>query len=159
LFAEISAASPWMRLPTLLCGILSWLIISREVLPRLGRLARAWRRPRWTGAALLLGLRMAVNHGPRPAPGTAPRPLLTGSLVERSIATRRLVPLVAAIGVAAFPLGAGPTGLMCVAALAAGAREAVRMIRWRARVVGWAPILGPLLAVGLALLYTVFADQ
>src|SRR5699024_3196117 len=49
--------------------------------------------------------------------------------------------------------------LMCVAALAAGAREAVRMIRWRARVVGWAPILGPLLAVGLALLYTVFADQ
>src|SRR5699024_4339146 len=48
---------------------------------------------------------------------------------------------------------------MCVAALAAGAREAVRMIRWRARVVGWAPILGPLLAVGVALLYTVFADQ
>src|SRR5699024_5581179 len=85
--------------------------------------------------------------------------LLTWSLVERSIATRRLVPLVAAIGVAAFSLGAGPTGLMCVAALAAGAREAVRMIRWRARVVGWAPILGPLLAVGLALLYTVFADQ
>ena len=159
LFAEISTASPWMRLPTLLCGILSWLIISREVVPRLGRLARTWHRPRWTGAALFLGFWMAFNNGLRPEPVIALGALLTWSLVERSIATRRLVPLVAAIGVAAFSLGAGPTGLMCVAALAAGAREAVRMIRWRARVVGWAPILGPLLAVGLALLYTVFADQ
>ncbi|WP_194861936.1 arabinosyltransferase domain-containing protein, partial [Dietzia sp. SYD-A1] len=52
-----------------------------------------------------------------------------------------------------------PTGLMCVAALAAGAREFVRMARRRAQVVGWAPLLGPVLAVGLALLYTVFADQ
>src|SRR5699024_7674893 len=136
-----------------------WLIISREVVPRLGRLARTWHRPRWTGAALFLGFWMAFNNGLRPEPVIALGALLTWSLVERSIATRRLVPLVAAIGVAAFSLGAGPTGLMCVAALAAGAREAVRMIRWRARVVGWAPILGPLLAVGLALLYTVFADQ
>ena len=69
------------------------------------------------------------------------------------------MPGVAAIGVAAFSLGAGPTGLMCVAALAAGAREFVRMARRRAKVVGWAAIAGPVLAVGLALLYTVFADQ
>ena len=45
LFAEVSTASPWMRLPTLACGILAWLIISREVVPRLGRLARTWHRP------------------------------------------------------------------------------------------------------------------
>ena len=43
-----------LRLPTLACGILAWLIISREVVPRLGRLARTWHRPRWTGAALFL---------------------------------------------------------------------------------------------------------
>ncbi|MCT1641080.1 arabinosyltransferase domain-containing protein [Dietzia cinnamea] len=158
-FAEISTASPWMRLPTLLCGILSWLIISREVVPRLGRLARTWRGPRWTGAALFLAFWMAFNNGLRPEPVIALGALLTWSLVERSIATRRLVPGVAAIGVAAFSLGAGPTGLMCVAALAAGAREFLSMARRRARVVGWAPILGPVLAVGLALLYTVFADQ
>ena len=159
LFAEVSTASPWMRLPTLLCGILSWLIISREVIPRLGRLARTWRRPRWTGAALFLAFWMAFNNGLRPEPVIALGALLTWSLVERSIATRRLVPGVAAIGVAAFSLGAGPTGLMCVAALAAGAREFVRMARRRAKVVGWAAIAGPVLAVGLALLYTVFADQ
>ena len=158
-FAEISTASPWMRLPTLLCGILSWLIISREVVPRLGRLARTWRGPRWTGAALFLAFWMAFNNGLRPEPVIALGALLTWSLVERSIATRRLVPGVAAIGVAAFSLGAGPTGLMCVAALAAGAREFIRMVRRRAQVIGWAPILGPVLAVGLALLYTVFADQ
>ncbi|EYT62189.1 arabinosyltransferase [Dietzia sp. UCD-THP] len=159
LFAEVSTASPWMRLPTLACGILAWLIISREVVPRLGRLARTWHRPRWTGAALFLAFWMAFNNGLRPEPVIALGALLTWSLVERSIATRRLVPGVAAIGVAAFSLGAGPTGLMCVAALAAGAREFVRMVRRRALVVGWAPILGPVLAVGLVLLYTVFADQ
>lgn len=159
LFAEVSTASPWMRLPTLLCGILAWLIISREVVPRLGRLARNWRAPRWTGAAVFLAFWMAFNNGLRPEPVIALGALLTWSLVERSIATRRLVPYVAAIGVAAFSLGAGPTGLMCVAALAAGAREFVRMVRRRARVVGWAAIAGPVLAVGLALLYTVFADQ
>ena len=158
-FAEVSTASPWMRLPTLLCGILAWLIISREVIPRLGRLARNWRAPRWTGAAMFLAFWMAFNNGLRPEPVIALGALLTWSLVERSIATRRLVPGVAAIGVAAFSLGAGPTGLMCVAALAAGAREFIRMVRRRARVIGWAPILGPVLAVGLALLYTVFADQ
>ncbi|MGN7226047.1 arabinosyltransferase domain-containing protein [Dietzia maris] len=158
-FAEVSTASPWMRLPTLVCGILAWLIISREVVPRLGRLARTWRGPRWTGAALFLAFWMAFNNGLRPEPVIALGALLTWSLVERSIATRRLVPGVAAIGVAAFSLGAGPTGLMCVAALAAGAREFVRMVRRRAQVVGWAAILGPVLAVGLALLYTVFADQ
>ena len=159
MFAEVSTASPWMRLPTLVCGILAWLIISREVVPRLGRLARTWRGPRWTGAALFLAFWMAFNNGLRPEPVIALGALLTWSLVERSIATRRLVPGVAAIGVAAFSLGAGPTGLMCVAALAAGAREFVRMVRRRAQVVGWAAILGPVLAVGLALLYTVFADQ
>ena len=158
-FAEVSTASPWMRLPTLLCGILSWLVISREVIPRLGRLARTWHRPRWTGAALFLAFWMAFNNGLRPEPVIALGALLTWLLVERSIATRRLVPGVAAIGVAAFSLGAGPTGLMCVAALAAGAREFMRMLRARAQVVGWAAILGPVLAVGLALLYTVFADQ
>ncbi|WP_411741204.1 arabinosyltransferase domain-containing protein [Rhodococcus sp. IEGM 1408] len=158
-FAEVSTASPWMRLPTLLCGVLSWLIISREVVPRLGRLARTWHRPRWTGAAMFLAFWMAFNNGLRPEPIIALGALLTWSLVERSIATRRLVPGVAAIGVAAFSLGAGPTGLMCVAALAAGAREFIGMLRKRAQVIGWAPIIGPVLAVGLALLYTVFADQ
>lgn len=159
MFAEVSTASPWMRLPTLLCGILSWLIISREVVPRLGRLARTWHRPRWTGAALFLAFWMAFNNGLRPEPVIALGALLTWSLVERSIATRRLVPGVIALGVAAFSVGAGPTGLMCVAALGAGAREFVRIARRRAQVVGWAPLLGPVLAVGFALLFTVFADQ
>ncbi|MGN7157707.1 arabinosyltransferase domain-containing protein [Dietzia cercidiphylli] len=158
-FTEVSTASPWMRLPTLLCGILSWLIISREVVPRLGRLARTWHRPRWTGAALFLAFWMAFNNGLRPEPVIALGALLTWSLVERSIATRRIVPGVAAIGVAAFSVGTGPTGLMCVAALAAGSRAFIRLMCKRAAVIGWAPILGPILAVGLALLYTAFADQ
>src|SRR5699024_10018281 len=76
-FAEVSTASPWMRLPTLVCGILAWLIISREVVPRLGRLARTWRGPRWTGAALFLAFWMAFNNGLRPEPVIALGALLT----------------------------------------------------------------------------------
>src|SRR5699024_10622662 len=80
LFAEISTASPWMRLPTLLCGVLSWLIISREVVPRLGRLARTWPRPRRPAAALALGFWLALNPRLRPAPVLALRALLPWSL-------------------------------------------------------------------------------
>lgn len=158
-FTEVSTASPWMRLPTLLCGILSWLIISREVVPRLGRLARTWYRPQWTGAAVFLAFWMAFDNGLRPEPVIALGALLTWSLVERSIATRRLVPGVVAVGVAAFSVGTGPTGLMCVAALAAGSRDFIATMRRRAAVVGWGPVLAPLFAVGLSLLYTVFVDQ
>src|SRR5690606_22508347 len=157
--AEVSTASPWMRLPTLVCGILSWLIISREVVPRLGRLARTWRGPRWTGAALFLAFWMAFNNGLRPEPVIALGARLPWWLVVRSVATGCPVPVVGGWSVAAFSVGAGLTWLMSVAALAAGACEFVRMVRSRAQVVGWAAILGPVLAVGLALRYTVFADQ
>ena len=51
--------------------------------------------------------------------------------------------------VAALAAGSDRTVAM-EAALAAGAREFVRMVRRRAQVVGWAAILGPVLAVGLA---------
>ena len=159
LMSEVTTASPWMRLPTLFCGIASWLLISREVVPRLGRLARRWYRPQWTGAAVFLAFWMAFDNGLRPEPVIALGAVLTWSLVERAIATRRLVPGIAAVGVAAFSVGTGPTGLMCVAALAAGSREFLQAMRRRAQVIGWPAIIGPLLAVGLALLYTVFADQ
>ncbi|NEW48414.1 arabinosyltransferase domain-containing protein, partial [Nocardia cyriacigeorgica] len=46
---RVSDASPWMRLPALACAILCWMVISREVVPRLGRGVRTNRVALWTG--------------------------------------------------------------------------------------------------------------
>ncbi len=36
LMSQVSTASIWMRLPDLICSLICWLLLSREVLPRLG---------------------------------------------------------------------------------------------------------------------------
>lgn len=157
--SAVSTASVWMRLPTLLCGLATWWVLTREVLPRLGRLARRWALPEWVGAAVFLSFWMAFNNGLRPEPVLALGALVTWILVERSIATRRLLPAYLAVTVAAFSIGTGPTGVICLAILLSGTRTIVATIRRRAKTFGWAPVIGPLLAAGLVLLVTVFADQ
>ncbi|SDC53957.1 arabinosyltransferase domain-containing protein [Rhodococcus tukisamuensis] len=157
--AKISTASPWMRLPALLAGILCWMVISREVIPRLGRAVRHSQAAVWTGALVFLAFWMPYNNGLRPEPIVALGALLTWCSVERSIATGRLLPAAVAIVIAAFSLGAAPTGLMCVAALLAGARPMLRILVRRHREVGLWPLLAPLMAAGTVVLVAVFADQ
>ena len=43
LMTHVSDASIWMRLPDLICGLVCWLLLSREVLPRLGPAVMASR--------------------------------------------------------------------------------------------------------------------
>ena len=159
LMTHVSTASVWMRLPTLLCGLATWWILTREVIPRLGRLARTWPVPEWAGAAVFLAFWMAFNNGLRPEPVIALGALVTFILIERSIATRRLLPAYLAVVVAAFSIGTGPTALICVAILLAGTRIVFKTMRERAATFGWAPVLGPFFAAGFLLLFTVFADQ
>lgn len=155
----VSTASVWMRLPTLLVGIATWFVLTREVIPRLGRLARRWPLPEWAGAAVFLAFWMAFNNGLRPEPVISLGALLTWSLIERSIATRRLLPAYVAVTVAAFSIGTGPTGVICIATLFAGARSVFSTMRARSQRMGWAAVLGPFFAAGFLLLFTVFADQ
>ncbi|MFC9786896.1 arabinosyltransferase domain-containing protein [Rhodococcus sp. NPDC127528] len=157
--AKISTASPWMRLPALIAGILCWLVISREVIPRLGRAVRLNQAAVWTGGLVFLAFWLPYNNGLRPEPIVALGALLTWCSVERSIATGRLLPAAVAVLIAAFSLGAAPTGLMCVAALLAGARPMVRLIVKRHREVGTLPLVAPLLAASTVVLVAVFADQ
>ena len=56
LMTSVSDASIWMRLPDLVCGIVCWLLLSREVLPRLG-------------PAVASSKRRAVGGGPGSAGG------------------------------------------------------------------------------------------
>lgn len=130
--AHVSTASPWVRLPALICGIATWLIISREVVPRLGRAAHS-RFALWAAGGVFLVYWFAFNNGLRPEPVIALGALLTWCSVERAIATGRVLPFAAAAIAAGWTVAAGPTGIMTVAALLAGVRPVGRRILARAR--------------------------
>ncbi|NKY29493.1 arabinosyltransferase domain-containing protein [Nocardia gamkensis] len=131
--ARISDASLWMRLPTLLAGVVCWLVISREVLPRLGARARRNKVALWTAGLVFLAFWLPYDNGLRPEPLIAAGALLTWCSIERAIATGRLLPAAVAVLIAAFSLAAGPTGLICIAALIAGSRPVLLIIVKRAR--------------------------
>ncbi|TQC43828.1 arabinosyltransferase [Rhodococcus sp. WS4] len=157
--ANITPASPFVRLPALLAGIVAWLLISREVAPRLGAAVRGNRLALWTGGLVFLAFWLPYNNGLRPEPIVAVGVLLTWCSVERAVATRRLLPAAVAILVGAATLTAGPSGLICFGALVAGARPILQIVIARAKTVGYAALLAPLVASGTVILVAVFADQ
>ncbi|MFC9661891.1 arabinosyltransferase domain-containing protein [Nocardia sp. NPDC127606] len=169
---RVSEIGLWMRLPALLAGFVCWLVLSREVLPRLGSGVSASRVARWTAALVFLSIWLPFNNGLRPEPLIAVGALLTWCSMERAIATRRLLPAAVAVLIAAFSLAAGPTGLICVAALLAGSRPVLRTIIARATadsraevtprgavVLRYAALVAPIVAAGTLVLVVVFADQ
>ncbi|XVR25279.1 arabinosyltransferase domain-containing protein [Nocardia grenadensis] len=164
---RISESSPWMRLPTLLAGIVCWLVISREVLPRLGARVRGNQIALWTAGLVFLAFWLPYDNGLRPEPLIAAGALLTWCSIERAIATARLLPAAIAVLIAAFSLAAGPTGLICIAALIAGSRPVLQIIIARARggasraesLWRYASLVLPGLAAGTLVLVVIFADQ
>ncbi len=181
---RISETGLWMRLPALLAGFVCWLVLSREVLPRLGSGVNSSRIARWTAALVFLSIWLPYNNGLRPEPLIALGALLTWCSMERAIATRRLLPAAVAVLIATVSLAAGPTGLICVAALLAGSRPILHMLIDRATNAGntrrpdsttvddahrshrlgttvlrYAALVLPILAAGTLVLVVVFADQ
>lgn len=155
---HVSDASIWIRLPDLVCALVCWLLLSREVLPRLGS-GRIGQQAR------------AVGGRPRPArrgcrSTTYLRPegqiatgalLITYVLIERAVTSLTSVAL--AITTAAFTLGIQPTGLIAVAALLAGGRPILRIVMRRRRMVGNLAAGGAAVSRGTVILAVVFADQ
>ncbi|MCU1697207.1 MAG: cell wall arabinan synthesis protein [Mycobacterium sp.] len=159
LMTHVSDASIWMRLPDLICALVCWLLLSREVLPRLGPAVSTSRPALWAAGLVLLAAWMPFNNGLRPEGQIAAGALITYVLIERAIISGRLTPAALAITTAAFTLGIQPTGLIAVAALLAGGRPLLRILVRRHRVVGTWPLVLPLLAAGTVILAVVFADQ
>ncbi|MCV7417758.1 arabinosyltransferase [Mycolicibacterium litorale] len=159
LMTHVSDASIWIRLPDLICSLICWLLLSREVLPRLGPAVMGSRAALWSAGLVLLASWMAFNNGLRPEGQIATGALITYVLIERAITSGRLTPAALAIISAAFTLGIQPTGLIAVAALVAGGRPILRILMRRRQIVGTWPLIAPLLAAGTVVLAVVFADQ
>lgn len=156
---NVSTASIWIRLPDLVCSLICWLLLSREVLPRLGPAVAASRPALWAAGLVLLAAWMPFDNGLRPEGQITTGALITYVLIERAITSGRLTPAALAIITAAFTLGIQPTGLIAVAALIAGGRPLLRILSRRRTVLGTWPLVAPLLAAGTVILTVVFADQ
>jgi len=159
LMTHVSDASIWMRLPDLIAGLACWLLLSREVLPRLGPAVASSKAAVWAAGLVLLAAWMPFNNGLRPEGQIALGSLITYVLIERAIISGRMTPAALAIVTAAFTLGMQPTGLIAVAALLAGGRPILRILVRRHRIIGTWPLVAPLLAAGFVVLTIVFADQ
>lgn len=144
--STISTAGVWMRLPATLAGMACWLIISRVMLPRLGRLSGN-RVAVLTAAMMFLAAWLPFNNGLRPEPLIALGTLGVWVLVERTIATRRLVPAALAIVVAVFTVTLAPHGLIALAPLLTGSRAIEGVIRRRRGTDG---LLAPLAVLAAA---------
>ena len=160
--ASVSTAGVWMRLPATAAAVASWLILSHRVLPRLGSGIGGLSRNSVavaTGGVVFLAAWLPFNNGLRPEPLIAFSVLAVWALVERTIATRRLVPTAAAIVVAVFSATLAPQGLVAAAPLLVGARAIARIIGRRRATDG---VLAPLAALAAALsviFVIVFRDQ
>ncbi len=159
LWVRVSTAAPWVRLPALLMAVVSWLLISREVLPRLGQQVRRSNAAGWAAAAVFLAFWLPYNNGLRSEPVVVMFSLLALCAVERAVATRRLMPAAVGLVGAALALGASPTGLVAVAPYIASLKPLIRLVRLRIRDFGWLPVLAPIAASGFVILTVVYWDQ
>ncbi|MEV4645832.1 arabinosyltransferase domain-containing protein [Saccharopolyspora sp. NPDC049357] len=159
LWVHISAATPWVRLPALFLGVVSWLLLSRGVLPRLGQQVRRSESAGWAAAAVFLAFWLPYNNGLRPEPVVVLFFLLSVCAVERAVATERLTPAALGLLAAALGLGANPHGMVAALPFLAAAKPLLRLLWRRIREVGALPVLAPIAAAGLVILVGVFFDQ
>ncbi len=158
-WVQVSTASIWVRLPTLLMALACWWLISREVIPRLGHAVKASRAAAWTAGGLFLAFWLPLNNGLRPEPIIALGILLTWCSVERAVATSRLLPLAIACIIGALTLFSGPTGIASIGALLVAVGPLRTILRRRSKRFGPLPLLAPIAAAVSVTTIVIFRDQ
>ncbi|BBU20472.1 arabinosyltransferase domain-containing protein [Mycobacterium xenopi] len=159
LWAHVTTASIWMRLPTLLMALTCWWVISREVIPRLGHAVKQSRAAAWTAAGMFLAVWLPLNNGLRPEPIIALGILLTWCSVERAVATSRLLPVAIACIIGALTLFSGPTGIASIGALLVAIGPLRTIVHRRSERFGALPLLAPILAAVTVTTILIFRDQ
>ena len=158
-WSQISTAGVWMRLPALAAGLLSWLLLSRILLPRLGRTVRHSRWAMLTGAAVFLAFWLPMCSGLRAEPIIVAGTLLTWWAVEVSVVSRRVLPAALAGLAALATLAAAPQGVIALALLFTGARPMIRTLVRRRGEAGLLPLVAPMAGALAAVVIIVFRDQ
>ncbi|WP_374023887.1 arabinosyltransferase domain-containing protein [Mycobacterium sp. HNNTM2301] len=158
-WAHVSTASIWMRLPTLAMALTCWWVISREVMPRLGHAVKQNRGAAWTAAGMFLAVWLPLNNGLRPEPIIALGILLTWCSVERAVATSRLLPVAVACIIGALTLFSGPTGIASIGALLVAIGPLRTILHRRSKRFGALPLVAPLLAAVTVTAILIFRDQ
>lgn len=159
LWAHVTTASIWMRLPTLLMALACWWVISREVIPRLGDAVKHSRAAAWTAAGVFLAFWLPLNNGLRPEPIIALGILLTWCSVERAVATSRLLPVAVACIIGALTLFSGPTGIASIGALLVAIGPLRTILHRRTKRFGVLPLVAPILAAVSVTVILIFRDQ
>src|SRR6201994_275136 len=159
LWAHVTTASVWMRLPTLVMALACWWIISREVIPRLGHAVKHSQAAAWTAAGMFLAFWLPLNNGLRPEPIIALGILLTWCSVERGVATSRLLPVAIAIIIGALTLFSGPTGIAAIGALLVAVGPLKTIVAAHTSRFGYLALLAPILAACTVTIILIFRDQ
>ena len=159
LLSYVTTASMWMRLPTLAAALLTWWILSREILPRLGTAVADRRMAHWTAAFIFLAFWLPYNNGTRPEPIIALGIIATWVLFERTIATDRLAPAAWGTVTAAITLACGPTGLAAVGVFLVCLPQVFRIMNARRHIAPGLAYVAVFLGAGLAVFVPVFKDQ
>lgn len=157
--ASISTASVWLRLPATAAAIGTWLILSRCMLPRLGRRLSANRVTVLTAGAVFLAAWLPFNNGLRPEPLIAFAVVAVWMLTETTLRTRLLWPFAVAIVVAVFSVTLAPQGLVAVAPLLVGGRGVTHIVSVRRAADGLLSALAPFAAAASLVFVVVFRDQ
>jgi arabinosyltransferase A/arabinosyltransferase B/arabinosyltransferase C len=156
LWSSVSFSPLWMRIPSVLLGLLTWLLLSR-LLPRLGTFAAARSVP-WIAATMFVGWWLPFNLGMRPEPWVAAGLIGVWCAVERGIATRRLLPLLVGLVLLGVTVAVTPTGSIAASPFLAALFPVLRLVRARTDV-HRAPLAVLLLAAPASALLLMFADQ
>ncbi|MGH3620703.1 MAG: arabinosyltransferase domain-containing protein, partial [Sciscionella sp.] len=158
-WAQISTATVWMRVPALLMGIGTWLLLSKALLPRLGERVATSRLATWSAAAAFVMFWLGYDHGLRPEPVVVLFSLLVLCAVERALATGRLLPVAVALIAAGLSVAATPTGLIALLPFVVAAAPLIRLLRARIASAGAWTTFAPLAAAGTGVLVVVFYNQ
>jgi hypothetical protein len=153
----VSPSTLWMRLPSVLLGLLCWWLLSRLVLPRLGRFA-ARRWVPWLAALGLATWWVPLNLGLRPEPWVSVGTLAVFLAVERAVATRRVTPLAVGLLVAGVTTAVTPAGLMAFMPFLAATLPVLRLLRAR-RDLHVLPVLTAIVAAPAAAVLLMVPDQ
>lgn len=157
LWSLVSASTPWMRLPSTVLGLLCWWLLSRLVLPRLGRFA-ARRWVPWFAALAFATWWIPFGLGLRPEPWVAVGALAVFLAVERTVATARVLPLAVALVLAGATTALTPGGLLAFTPFLAAARPLLALLRTR-HDLHTLPLLAVLVAAPASAVFLMVPDQ